>query len=77
MFTSTYEGITLKPIYRPEDIANLPHLDSFPGFAPFVRGTKAAVLPASRGPFPRKSTAPARLNSITRPAIRLTGASRP
>ncbi|MGD0815002.1 MAG: methylmalonyl-CoA mutase family protein [Verrucomicrobiota bacterium] len=41
MFTSTYEGITLQPIYRPEDIANLPHLGSFPGFAPFVRGSKA------------------------------------
>jgi methylmalonyl-CoA mutase len=42
MFTPTYEGITLRPIYRPEDIANLPHLNSFPGFAPFVRGTKAS-----------------------------------
>jgi methylmalonyl-CoA mutase len=42
MFTSTYEGITLKPIYRPEDTANLPHLNSFPGFAPFVRGSKAS-----------------------------------
>jgi methylmalonyl-CoA mutase len=41
MFTATYEGITLKPIYRREDIANLPHLNSFPGFAPFVRGTTA------------------------------------
>ncbi len=41
MFSSTYEGITLKPIYRPEDIANLPHVNSFPGFAPFVRGTSA------------------------------------
>jgi methylmalonyl-CoA mutase len=42
MFTSTYEGITLKPIYRAEDIANLPHLNSFPGFSPFVRGNKAS-----------------------------------
>ena len=25
MFTATYEGITLKPIYRKEDTANLPH----------------------------------------------------
>src|SRR5271170_4981215 len=41
MFTATYEGITLQPIYRFEDIANLPHLNSFPGFAPFVRGTTA------------------------------------
>jgi methylmalonyl-CoA mutase len=42
MFTRTHEGITLKPIYRPEDIANLPHLNSFPGFVPFVRGTTAS-----------------------------------
>jgi methylmalonyl-CoA mutase len=42
MFTSTYEGITLKPIYRPEDIENLAHLGSFPGFVPFVRGTRAS-----------------------------------
>jgi methylmalonyl-CoA mutase len=42
MFTPTYEDITLKPIYRRENVANLPHLDSFPGFAPFVRGTSAA-----------------------------------
>lgn len=42
MFTATYEGITLKPIYRREDIANLPHVNSFPGFAPFVRGANAS-----------------------------------
>jgi len=42
MFTATPEGITLRPIYRREDIAGLPHVDSFPGFAPFVRGARAA-----------------------------------
>lgn len=42
MFTATYEGITLNPIYRHEDVANLPHVNSFPGFAPFVRGARAA-----------------------------------
>lgn len=42
MFTATYEGITLKPIYRCEDIANLPHVNSFPGFAPFVRGASTS-----------------------------------
>jgi methylmalonyl-CoA mutase len=41
MFTSTYEGITLRPIYRRDDAARLPHLNSFPGFAPFVRGANA------------------------------------
>jgi methylmalonyl-CoA mutase len=42
MFTPSYEGITLKPIYRPEDIKDLPHVNSFPGFAPFVRGASAS-----------------------------------
>ncbi|MDZ4121168.1 MAG: methylmalonyl-CoA mutase family protein, partial [Candidatus Cloacimonadaceae bacterium] len=41
MQTKTYEGITLKPIYRNEDLANLKHLDSLPGETPFVRGNKA------------------------------------
>jgi methylmalonyl-CoA mutase len=41
MFTSTYEGVTLKPIYRREDISGLVHVNSFPGFAPFVRGATA------------------------------------
>lgn len=40
--TKTYEGITLKPIYRKEDAENLPHLkNNFPGEFPYVRGTKA------------------------------------
>ena len=42
MFTTTYEGITLKPIYRREDVAQLSHVNSLPGFAPFVRGTSAS-----------------------------------
>lgn len=42
MFSSTYEGIQLHPIYRAEDIADLPHLNSFPGFPPFVRGATAS-----------------------------------
>lgn len=40
MFSSTYEGIQLRPIYRREDAANLPHVNSLPGFAPFVRGSR-------------------------------------
>jgi methylmalonyl-CoA mutase len=42
MLTPTYEGITLNPLYRREDTANLPHVNSFPGFAPFVRGTSTS-----------------------------------
>src|SRR5690606_22332724 len=42
MFTETYEGIKLQPLYRCADIAGLPHVNSFPGFAPFVRGATAS-----------------------------------
>jgi methylmalonyl-CoA mutase len=31
MLTSTYEGITIQPIYRKEDAANLPHMGQLPG----------------------------------------------
>jgi methylmalonyl-CoA mutase len=44
MFSSTYEGITLQPIYRRSDGAGLPHINSFPGFAPFVRGATASGI---------------------------------
>jgi len=39
MQTKTYEGITLQPIYRKEDIQGLPFTDSLPGIAPYLRGT--------------------------------------
>ena len=42
MFTATYEGITLQPLYRSEDVMKLSHAGSFPGFAPFVRGASAS-----------------------------------
>jgi methylmalonyl-CoA mutase len=42
MLTATYEGITLNPLYRREDTAGLPHVGSFPGFAPFARGASAS-----------------------------------
>jgi len=38
MQTKTYEGITLQPIYRIEDIADLPFTDNMPGIAPYLRG---------------------------------------
>jgi len=40
MLTRTYEGIELKPIYTLEDIEKLPHIDCYPGFPPYVRGTR-------------------------------------
>ncbi len=39
LITKTHEGIALQPMYRAEDVAELPHMGSLPGFAPFVRGT--------------------------------------
>jgi methylmalonyl-CoA mutase len=42
MFTETYEGIRLQPIYRAADTAGLAQVDSLPGFAPFVRGAAAS-----------------------------------
>ena len=34
----TPEGITVKPLYTAEDLENLPHMNSLPGMAPYVRG---------------------------------------
>jgi len=38
MHTKTYEGITLEPIYRFEDIKDLPFSDALPGQSPYHRG---------------------------------------
>ena len=39
----TPEGITVKPLYTAADVAALPHTDTLPGFAPFVRGPQATM----------------------------------
>lgn len=36
----TYEGFNLQPYYREEDLANISHLGSLPGEAPYLRGNK-------------------------------------
>jgi len=41
LITGTYEEIDLQPIYWREDIAGLPHMDSLPGFPPYVRNNEA------------------------------------
>lgn len=38
LVTKTYENIDLQPMYRQEDIADLPQIDGLPGFAPYARG---------------------------------------
>ena len=40
LITHTHEGIDLQPMYRAEDAADLPHMGTMPGFAPYVRGTQ-------------------------------------
>jgi methylmalonyl-CoA mutase len=38
LFTETVEGITLRPIYHKDDIANIPHVNAPSGFPPYIRG---------------------------------------
>jgi methylmalonyl-CoA mutase len=40
---STPEGIEVKPLYTAGDLEALQHLESLPGFPPFVRGTRATM----------------------------------
>ena len=39
----TPEGIEVKPLYTAADLEGMEHLDSMPGFAPFVRGPRATM----------------------------------
>ncbi len=39
----TPEGIRVKPLYTAADTAALPHTDTLPGFAPFIRGPQATM----------------------------------
>ncbi len=50
LITQTYEGIVLQPIYRQEDLEKFPLPESFPGFAPYPRGSRAAP-PAGGAPW--------------------------
>ena len=39
----TPEGLVVKPLYTAADLQGLPHTDTLPGFAPFVRGPQATM----------------------------------
>jgi methylmalonyl-CoA mutase len=39
----TPEGIQVKPLYTAEDLEDLAHINSLPGFAPYVRGPMATM----------------------------------
>ena len=40
---TTPEGIRVKPLYTAADLEGLAHLDSLPGFAPYLRGPRATM----------------------------------
>jgi methylmalonyl-CoA mutase len=44
--TPQSDGITLKALYTAADLSGLPHTDTLPGFAPFVRGPQATMYAA-------------------------------
>jgi methylmalonyl-CoA mutase len=39
----TPEGLRVKPLYTAADLEGLPHVDTLPGFEPFVRGPQATM----------------------------------
>ena len=39
----TPDGITVKPLYTAADLQGLPHADTLPGFAPYLRGPQATM----------------------------------
>ena len=58
----TPEGLVVKPLYTAADVAGLPHTDTLPGFAPYVRGpqpTMYAVRPWTIRQYAGFSTAEA------------------
>ena len=40
---NTPEGIFVKPMYTAEDLAGMDHIDTLPGFEPYVRGPRATM----------------------------------
>ncbi|MEG0787861.1 MAG: methylmalonyl-CoA mutase family protein, partial [Comamonas sp.] len=39
----TPDGITVKPLYTAQDIEGLPHTNTMPGFAPYIRGPQTTM----------------------------------
>jgi methylmalonyl-CoA mutase len=42
----TPDGIAVKPLYTAQDLKDLPHADTLPGFAPYLRGPQATMYAA-------------------------------
>ncbi|CAN5494441.1 methylmalonyl-CoA mutase [soil metagenome] len=71
----TPEGIKVKPLYTKQDLEGLPHTDTLPGFAPFLRGPQAtmyAVRPWTIRQYAGFSTAEAS-NAFYRKALAAGG----
>jgi methylmalonyl-CoA mutase len=71
----TPEGLTVKPLYTAADLEGLPHTDTLPGMAPFVRGPQAtmyAVRPWTIRQYAGFSTAEAS-NAFYRKALAAGG----
>lgn len=43
---TTPDGIKVKPLYTRQDLEGLPHTDTLPGFAPYLRGPQATMYAA-------------------------------
>ncbi len=72
---TTPEGLTVKPLYTAVDLQGLPHADTLPGFAPFIRGPQAtmyAVRPWTIRQYAGFSTAEAS-NAFYRKALAAGG----
>jgi methylmalonyl-CoA mutase len=71
----TPEGLIVKPLYTAADLQGLPHTDTLPGFAPFIRGPQAtmyAVRPWTIRQYAGFSTAEAS-NAFYRQALAAGG----
>jgi len=66
LVSKTYEDITIQPIYRREDIADLDHRKHFPGSASLVRGSQADGFLKSGWEVSQelKATTPEALNAL-------------
>lgn len=66
LVSPTYEGITIQPIYRQEDIAQLEHRKHFPGLDSLVRGSQAQGFLKAGWEVSQelKAADPAELNSL-------------
>ncbi len=66
LLTPLAEGITLRPLYRAQDVEGVEHLGTLPGLPPYVRGGRAAGYGGARWAVSQELAAatPEELNAI-------------